>query len=203
MQQIRNNAGSDSDSEISSSTWGNRSSDQNAIDLLIKQANSAKLLDIFKAYNIDITDGYGGKKCCCPFPDHNDNSPSFYYYGETNSFNCFGCSRGGSAVRFVSIIESISYEEAANKIANHFYIDANIKIENNIDFLERQNIILDFSKSIREFIHVNKEDDIAIKYAEKLTQSYDTLIQKHKKKLENAGLKKVVETLKSKLDRYK
>jgi DNA primase len=34
----------------------------------------------------------------CPLPDHEDRSPSFTVYPETNSCFCFGCGRGGDVV---------------------------------------------------------------------------------------------------------
>ena len=34
----------------------------------------------------------------CPLPDHEDRSPSFTVYPETNSCFCFGCERGGDVV---------------------------------------------------------------------------------------------------------
>lgn len=34
----------------------------------------------------------------CPLPDHDDKSPSFNAYPETQSWWCFGCSRGGDVV---------------------------------------------------------------------------------------------------------
>ncbi len=35
---------------------------------------------------------------CCPLPDHNDRSPSFTVYPETDSWYCFGCCRGGDVL---------------------------------------------------------------------------------------------------------
>jgi hypothetical protein len=34
----------------------------------------------------------------CPLPDHEDKTPSFTLYPETESFFCFGCLRGGDVV---------------------------------------------------------------------------------------------------------
>jgi hypothetical protein len=34
----------------------------------------------------------------CPRPDHEDRSPSFTVYPETNSWFCYGCSRGGDVI---------------------------------------------------------------------------------------------------------
>ncbi len=34
-----------------------------------------------------------GYVCRCPFPDHEDKTPSFIVTPHENLFNCFGCSR--------------------------------------------------------------------------------------------------------------
>jgi DNA primase len=34
----------------------------------------------------------------CPLPDHEDRSPSFTVYPESNSWYCYGCLRGGDVI---------------------------------------------------------------------------------------------------------
>ncbi len=36
-----------------------------------------------------------GYICRCPFPDHEDKTPSFIVTPQENLWNCFGCGRGG------------------------------------------------------------------------------------------------------------
>ena len=51
----------------------------------------------------------------CPF--HNEKSPSFTVYPETQSFYCFGCGAGGDAVTFVRRAENLDYIEAVKFLA--------------------------------------------------------------------------------------
>ena len=46
----------------------------------------------------------------CPF--HNEKTPSFYVYPETQSYYCFGCGSGGDAITFIKNIENLDYMEA-------------------------------------------------------------------------------------------
>lgn len=46
----------------------------------------------------------------CPF--HSEKTPSFYVYPDTQSFYCFGCGAGGSAISFMQKMDNISYVEA-------------------------------------------------------------------------------------------
>jgi hypothetical protein len=202
MSEIQYKSKRDSNSTAQNEGWNAGTNDRDAIKLLIQQANTADMMTVFKSYGINF-DGYsGGKvlKICCPLPNHNDRSPSFFYYTETNSFNCFGCKKGGKAVQLVSIMEGISYEQSARKIVDNYYIDNTVELNSNKDYFDRQVSVLDFSSKIRSFIVDNACDDVAIEYAEKITMVYDTMIEKHT--LEVDGLKKLIDKLGKKLEVY-
>ena len=51
----------------------------------------------------------------CPF--HNEKTPSFTVYPETQSFYCFGCGAGGDAIGFVKRIENLDYIDAIKTLA--------------------------------------------------------------------------------------
>ena len=46
----------------------------------------------------------------CPF--HNEKTPSFNVYLQSNSFYCFGCGVGGDIITFIEKIENLNYIEA-------------------------------------------------------------------------------------------
>lgn len=51
----------------------------------------------------------------CPF--HNEKTPSFTVYPDTQSFYCFGCGAGGDAVGFIRRIENLDYIDAVKLLA--------------------------------------------------------------------------------------
>ena len=51
----------------------------------------------------------------CPF--HNEKTPSFTVYEDSNSYYCFGCGAGGDVIGFVRQIENLSYLEALKLLA--------------------------------------------------------------------------------------
>ena len=55
------------------------------------------------------------RKGLCPF--HNEKTPSFAVYEDTQSFYCFGCGVGGDVIGFVRNIENLDYIEAVKKLA--------------------------------------------------------------------------------------
>ena len=51
----------------------------------------------------------------CPF--HNEKTPSFTVYPDTNSFYCFGCGAGGDVISFIRRIANLDYVEAVKTVA--------------------------------------------------------------------------------------
>lgn len=51
----------------------------------------------------------------CPF--HNEKTPSFTVYTDSNSFYCFGCGVGGDIFTFTKLIENLDYIEAVKALA--------------------------------------------------------------------------------------
>ncbi len=52
----------------------------------------------------------------CPF--HNEKTPSFTVYPNTQSYYCFGCASGGDVVTFIRQIENLDYMEAVKLLAD-------------------------------------------------------------------------------------
>ena len=58
----------------------------------------------------------------CPLPDHEDKTPSFTLYPETESFFCFGCSRGGDVVDLYRLAKGYD-EREAHAAAGHLLLE--------------------------------------------------------------------------------
>ncbi len=52
----------------------------------------------------------------CPF--HNEKSPSFTVYTDSQSFYCFGCGAGGDVISFIKRAENLDYIEAVKFLAD-------------------------------------------------------------------------------------
>src|SRR6266566_1616129 len=49
-------------------------------------------------------------KGLCPF--HNERTPSFYVFGESQTWRCFGCNEGGDVFTFVQMQQGLEFREA-------------------------------------------------------------------------------------------
>ncbi len=70
--------------------------------------------DVVSAY-VTLKRHGSTSKGLCPF--HNEKTPSFTVYNDTQSFYCFGCGAGGDAVTFIKKIENLDYLDAVKLLA--------------------------------------------------------------------------------------
>jgi hypothetical protein len=81
-----------------------------------------KELDVEGAKLVPVESFYQGKLRrvgkrlvgLCPF--HNEKSPSFTIFTETNSYHCFGCKESGDAINFVIRTTGLSFPEAVRRL---------------------------------------------------------------------------------------
>lgn len=168
---------------------------------LIAKANTVPLTSVFDWYKVKASEY--NTTITCPFTKHSggrERTPSFKYYPHSNTFNCFGCKTGGSAVAFVAGMESISKVKAAYKIIELCSSDVLEVNYDSINYEDKLDTLLVFSNIVREFIQANINDGNAIKYIETIAKSFDSMNTKHK--LNNESLKKLIEKLDAKVKKY-
>ncbi len=84
----------------------------------------------------------------CPF--HNEKTPSFVVYPETQSFYCFGCGKGGDVVTYIKESENLGYIEAVRELAQRAGIPVPEDDSDNESFKRRRRI-LDANRSAAKF----------------------------------------------------
>ncbi len=82
----------------------------------------------------------------CPFPEHEDSSPSFGVNTESNKFNCFGCGKTGNIINLVQMMENLNFIETIQKLS--LYIGLNIETT---DFDMKYNVN-QLNNTINEFL---------------------------------------------------
>ena len=53
----------------------------------------------------------------CPFPDHNDKSPSFSVTEDNQLYHCYGCKKGGNVYTFLQQYNGMNFPEAVEHLA--------------------------------------------------------------------------------------
>lgn len=203
MCALRNRNGSDSDSEVNiddfnieeSVGWNastkldryikNKDVDRSISKKLVQQANRlVSLSSVINKYGIQWTrvasnDGWTHKSCC-PFPDHEDGTPSFGYNTRDGRFYCFGCRRAGNAVQFLAYMQRRQIVDVAKEILCKVKDPEQLIQEIDNDQDEKTDLLLRrFSIEIREFIYANVDNPKTLRYVEALTWNLHVFLEKH------------------------
>ena len=59
----------------------------------------------------------------CPYPDHQDKTPSFSLSPDQGLYYCHGCQRGGDAIKLVMDLKSLEFAEAVSYLADRSGVD--------------------------------------------------------------------------------
>lgn len=88
---------------------------QNKQDLDVEKARSVRIASI-----IGVEDRRQNIRC--PFPDHNDSTPSFLLDGK-NGYHCFGCEKnGGNAIDFcLDLDPSSTFLDSVEFLLDNYY----------------------------------------------------------------------------------
>lgn len=109
----------------------------------------------------------GGFMGRCPFPDHQEKTPSFSVSESKQVYNCFGCHKKGNLFRFVQEFMGLSFPEAVEYLANRAHIA--MPEESSTD-AHLQDQVLRQKKSV---LKINK---LALRY---FTESFKNLSKDH------------------------
>jgi len=60
-------------------------------------------------------------KCCCPF--HDERTPSFMIYSDSQHYHCYGCGVHGDAISFVRDKENLEFLESVEQLARRAGIE--------------------------------------------------------------------------------
>lgn len=119
-------------------------------DFLAELRQRADIESIVSSYvNIKRTGRIS--KGLCPF--HNEKTPSFTVYPDTQSYYCFGCGSGGDVITFIKNIENLDYIDAVRFLADRAGMD--MPEENTYDFAmnKRRLRILEANREAAKFFH--------------------------------------------------
>jgi len=73
--------------------------------------NSIDIVDLVERYT-KLKKAWANYKALCPFPGHNEKTPSFVVSPSKQLAYCFGCHKWGGALKFIMDIENCEFREA-------------------------------------------------------------------------------------------
>lgn len=87
----------------------------------------------------------------CPF--HNEKTPSFTVYPETQSYYCFGCGSGGDVVTFIKNIENLDYIESVKLLADKYNIPMPQDGEYDNGLSKKRTMMYEANREAARFFH--------------------------------------------------
>jgi len=77
----------------------------------VEQARKADIIEIASRFTILLKRGQYFTGCC---PLHQETTPSFTIYPDTNSWYCFGCCQGGDVLTLIQRVLNCDFKDAVN-----------------------------------------------------------------------------------------
>lgn len=127
-------------------------------DFISKVMYANNLVDIIGEHSVLKQKSQDSLTGLCPYPDHNEKTPSFSVSSSKQVYYCFGCKRGGNAYSFLKDIRGFAFVDAVEYLANRASISLE-KIKTSYGDFKNTSKKKDDDK--KEFIKLNNE---ALKY---------------------------------------
>lgn len=142
-------------------------------NLLIEQINEkTSIVDLVSEF-VSLQKTGKNYRGLCPF--HQEKTPSFFVSPEKNICKCYGCGEGGSPINFYRKIKNISFQEAAEELAEK----AGIKIEKTARVKDPYETYYKLMHEAKEFYKFNlknsEKGQEALKYLYKRELSDDNI----------------------------
>ena len=118
---------------------------QNFLDDLHDRLNIVDVVSAYLPLKKKGTNYWG----LCPF--HHEKTPSFSVNESKQIFHCFGCGKGGSAVRFVMDVENLAFPDAVRKLAAQAGMTVPEETAQNGPWREQRRRILELNKEAARF----------------------------------------------------
>jgi DNA primase len=87
-----------------------------AQDAVAEIRDRIDIVDLVQSYVPDLKRTGRSYKGICPF--HQEKSPSFAVFPDSQNFHCFGCGKGGDLFTFHMLIEGVEFREALTDLAS-------------------------------------------------------------------------------------
>ncbi len=102
---------------------------QRSIDEVREAANIVEVASEFTALRRQGTRFSG----LCPYPDHQEKTPSFSVSPDRGFYYCFGCQKGGDAIKLVTELKSFSFSESISYLAERSGVELEFEGDSSTD----------------------------------------------------------------------
>ncbi|HEV2074466.1 MAG TPA: DNA primase [Thermomicrobiales bacterium] len=95
-----------------------------ANDAVTEVRDRIDVVDLVQGYVPSLRKTGSSFKGLCPF--HNEKTPSFIVFPDSQNFHCFGCGKGGDIFTFYMLVENVEFREALKELANRAGVELEV-----------------------------------------------------------------------------
>lgn len=118
-------------------------------DFIEKVQHASNIVDVISQYT-QLKSSGSGLMGRCPFPDHQEKTPSFSVSELKQVYHCFGCHKSGNIFTFLRDYQGLSFPQAIEFLADRAGIPIPQEMEEDRELDQKQ-------KKKKELLTINKE----------------------------------------------
>jgi DNA primase len=114
------------------------------------------IVDLVQSYVPSLKRAGRSSKGLCPF--HQEKTPSFVVFPDSQNFHCFGCGKGGDLFTFYMLVEHVEFREALTELASRAGVTLDAAAPVNPERDEHRNRLVEINELAATFFsHVLKQ----------------------------------------------
>ncbi len=107
------------------------------------------IVDLIQGYVPSLKRAGRSSKGLCPF--HQEKTPSFVVFPDSQNFHCFGCGKGGDLFTFYMLVEHVEFREALTELASRAGVTLDVAAPINPERDEHRNRLVEINELAATF----------------------------------------------------
>lgn len=122
-----------------------------ARDAVAEVRDRIDIVDLVQGYVPSLKKTGANYKGLCPF--HNEKTPSFIVFPDSQNFHCFGCGKGGDLFTFYMELEKVEFRDALKDLAARAGVELEMGIPKPPEEKEKQQKLIEVNELAAMWFH--------------------------------------------------
>jgi DNA primase len=122
-----------------------------ARDAVAEIRDRIDIVDLVQTYVPSLKKAGRNHKGLCPF--HQEKTPSFIVFPDSQNFHCFGCGKGGDLFTFFMLVENIEFRDALKDLASRAGVTLDMAAPPPPEHEDQRNRLIEVNELAATFFH--------------------------------------------------